>query len=131
MSKTVKEIIEAADELRPNAFSGARKTDWLTRIENRVQLEVLLDAEADLASYAWPDDQNTPVLTEPPYDGVYELYLAAMIDLAHGETEAYRASAAAFNELWGAFSRYYARRFAPADEQENAAQFRRWNGGDY
>ena len=115
MSKTVKQILDFVDEIKPNAFSNDKKVDWLNRIENLVQIEIFLDAEEDLVTYTWTSDQNTQVLVEPPYDGLYEQFLAAQIDFAHGEYSQYQASMAAFNATWGAFSRYFARRFAPAN----------------
>ena len=132
MSKTVKEILDYVDEVKPNAFTAAQKVNWLTQIERRIQLEIYLDAEEDLVGYNWDDDQNTEVLTDSPYDGLYTYFLAAMIDFAHGEYSPYQADMSAFNEMWGAFSRYYARRFAPANREDaEALHFQVWTGGDF
>ena len=115
MSKTIREIIALADEARPNGFTNERKTQWLSALEGRLQLEVFLMAEPELLTYAWPADKETQVLVGPPYDELYELYLAARIDFANGESDRYQNSKAAFDQLMGAFSRYFARRYAPAE----------------
>ena len=120
MSKTISEILRAADELRPNAFAPERKTDWLSRLEGQIQMQIFLQDGAETVSYTWPEDRDTQVLVQPPYDRLYELFLAAMIDYAQGEPGQYAASIAVFNGLMGEFARFFADRYRPADGHAGA-----------
>lgn len=50
---TIQEIIEKADELKPNPFSYEQKTRWISDIEGQIQAEVHLIAPADIVTYLW------------------------------------------------------------------------------
>ena len=39
---TVEQVIQMADETKPNAFSNETKTAWLNEVEGMVQTEVFL-----------------------------------------------------------------------------------------
>ena len=41
---TVSQVIQAVDEVKPNAFANEEKTRWLNEVEGMVQTEVLLFA---------------------------------------------------------------------------------------
>lgn len=114
MSKTVKQIVENADALKPNAFTNEQKTAWLSEIEGRLQLDVFLMAAAEVITYIWSEDQNTEVLLDPPHDGLYEQYLEAMIDYANGEYSKYTNTMSMFNASLGNFARWFARNYEPA-----------------
>lgn len=112
--KTIKEIVEFADGVKPNAFTQEQKTAWISELEGRIQQEVFLMHEVETVTYRWGTDQQTQVLVEPPYDNVYLLYLAAKIDFFNGEFGKYQNSMAAFNDAMGALIRQFAYRFEPA-----------------
>lgn len=115
MSKTIREIIDNVDELKPNALSGEIKTRWISTLEGRLQTEVMLMGFEEVLTYRWPDDRETQVLVEPPYDDIYEKYLAAMIDYANGEYNKYENAMAMFNETLSAFTCWFAWRYEPAN----------------
>ena len=115
MSKTVGEIIAHVDEIKPNAFTNARKVEWINELEGRIQMRVFLQSEAEIVTYTWSADQNTEVLVDPPYDRLYEIFLAAQIDFANGEYAPYQNTMASFNELMGEYTRFFADRYHPAD----------------
>ncbi len=120
MSRTIKQIIDAVDEIKPNGFSPARKTSWISELEGRIQTEVFLQAHDEVIVYQWSDtpgegDRDTQVLVEPPYDNLYELYLAAQIDFANNEYTKYANSSEAFNNAMVGFIRWFAGRYRPAD----------------
>lgn len=113
MSKTVGQIISMVDEIRPNAFSSAVKVAWLNEVEGRIQSEVLLMGPEEVKTYVWETDQNTQVLVHPPYDNLYGLYLAAMIDFGNGEYNKYQNDMAMFNEALGGYIRWFAANYEP------------------
>lgn len=112
---TIKEAIDAIDYLKHNAFDEATKCRWLSQCEGRIQTEILLHDTVEVQTYTWPADKDTELLVEPPYDQMYTMYLAAMIDLANGEYDRYANSQAVFNEAWGAFRRWFVAKYRPAD----------------
>ena len=44
---TLKGVIDYVDEIKPNAFSNAAKTQWINECEGLVQTEVLLRASEE------------------------------------------------------------------------------------
>lgn len=112
---TVKEAIDAIGRLRHNAYDEAMMCRWLSQCEGRIQTEILLHDTSEVITYRWPEDKDTELLVEPPYDGIYTAYLAAMIDLANGEYDRYQNTSAVYNEQLGAFTRWFMAKYRPAD----------------
>ncbi len=112
---TLKEVIERADELRPNDFSTEMKVAWLNEIEGMVQTNVMLLQAEDLVQYNWEDHAETELLAKFPHDKIYWAYLIALIDFANDDTARYNNDMALFNERWGEYMRWYAGAYRPAD----------------
>lgn len=81
---TVKEAIIRADDLRPNAISEQTKAAWLYEVEGELAEMMGIDPPEN----QWPETDAT-LLMPYPKDGVYALYLCAMIDNANEETALY------------------------------------------
>ena len=112
------EIIAMADEIKPSAFSSEAKTAWLNEVEGMVQTEVFLFAPVEIIRYHWPEDQDVPMLVDPPHDKLYWAYLTAMIDFANGEYNKYQNTMQMFNASFGEFMRWFAQNYRPADAHE-------------
>ncbi len=112
----LREAIERVDEIKPNAFSSTVKTDWINALEGRIAADVLLLAPAEVKQlrYAYPADQNTELLIDPPHDDIYTLWLAAKIDEANGEYNKYQNTMQIYNEHFGDFVRWFASTWDPA-----------------
>lgn len=112
----LREAIERVDEIKPNAFSSAVKTDWVNALEGRIAADVLLLAPAEVKQlrYTYPEDQNTELLVDPPHDDIYTLWLAAKIDEANGEYNKYQNTMQIYNEHFGDFVRWFASTWEPA-----------------
>lgn len=112
----LREAIERVDEIKPNAFSSTVKTDWINALEGRIAADVLLLAPAEVKQlrYAYPADQNTELLIDPPHDDIYTLWLAAKIDEANGEYNKYQNTMQIYNEHFGDFVRWFASTWEPA-----------------
>ena len=88
---TYSEAITRADRLRPNAIEEEDKVAWLVTLEGDV---------AEQMGVAWsapecPNDEE--LLMAAPYDNIYELFVAAMIDNQHEEVDLYQNDMAIFN----------------------------------
>lgn len=81
---TVKEAIRKADGLRPNAIPDETKAAWLLEVEG----ELAEMMETDIPDNLWPETDQE-LLMPYPKDGMYPLYLCAMIDIANEETALY------------------------------------------
>lgn len=112
---TLSQVIQAADEVKPNAFSNETKTAWINEVEGMVQTQVLLWASEEIISYAYDTDKDAELLVKPPHDKLYPAYLEARIDYANGEYNKYQNTMQMFNEFFGEFMRWFALTYRPAD----------------
>lgn len=115
----LREVIDQADSLKPNAFSNRQKTQWINEAEGKVQSEVLLFAPAEVRGYSYEADQDTQLLAAPPHDALYVSYLLAMIDFGNGEYDRYNNTSQLFNAQFRSFMRWFAHNYRPADKMED------------
>ncbi len=114
---TITQAIAGVDALRPaNPYTAAQKTAWLNSLDGRLYLGVVCGAEEGTPVYTEAEG-NVELLVPPPFDGLYPVYLAAQIDFADTEWDAYAASSRMFNELCGEYARYYLRKNRPASSR--------------
>lgn len=112
---TLDQLIAKVDEVKPNAFSNDRKTDWVNEVEGMVQTQAFLFAPEEFIAYSYDVDKDRELLVAPPHDKLYAPYLEAKIDYANGEYEKYNNSMQMFNSFWGEFLRWFALVYRPAD----------------
>lgn len=112
---TVEQVIQMADETKPNAFSNETKTAWLNEVEGMVQTEAFLFAPEEVIQYDYTKDKDKELLVNAPHDKIYVAYLTARIDFANGEYNKYQNTMQMFNSFYGEFMRWYATRYQPAD----------------
>ena len=114
---TISQAIAQANALRPgNPYTDAQKIAWLSSLDGRLYLGVVCGDESDLPAYS-ESQATAELLVSPPYDGMYPVYLAAQIDFADAEWDAYSASSRMFNDLCGEYARYYIRKNRPASSR--------------
>ena len=111
----LKSVISYVDEIKPNAFSAAAKTQWVNECEGLVQTEVLLLASEEIITYSYDTDKDKELLVKPPHDKIYWTYLTAMIDFANGEYNKYQNTMQVFNAFFGEYIRWFALNYRPAD----------------
>ncbi len=103
---TAGELLAAVDELRPNAYPGARKLAWLCELEGKLVTELLAAYPAPPAA---PETlgEDTPLLCPAPYAReLYTAWLFAQIDLHNGEIVKYNQSLALFASAWRQYADY-------------------------
>ncbi len=110
---TVKQALEAADALRPNAVSQSVKLKWLCDIESRIYNEIYITHEHDGIDFTDTNklnlQDNAELFAKRPYDEIYVLYLCAAIDFAHAEHERQSNDLALFKALYSGFSKEWNR----------------------
>ena len=125
---TLKSVIEYVDEIKPNAFSDAAKTQWVNECEGLVQTEVLLVAGTELISYSYDADKDKELLVKHPHVKIYWAYLTAMIDFANGEYNKYQNTMQMFNAFFSEYMRWFALWYHPADTHGDKDGTEGWRG---
>mgnify|MGYP007087040490 CR=1 FL=1 len=121
---TIKEAIEFADEVKPNAFSTAVKVKWLEQLDGHIAAEELCMSPVDLESLRYSEDKlDVELLIDRPYDDLYPMWLAAKIDLANGEYNKYQNSMQVYNAHYGSFVVWFAEHY---EREKGARGFNGW-----
>lgn len=117
---TINEVIERVNQVRMDAFDDKTKAGWLLSLEGKLYRESILtherlshEPEVLPPPENNPDYWDTPLLVNPPYDRLYDLYLMAQIDFHNREMENYNNSALAFNEALDSWQKNYHRTHPP------------------
>lgn len=111
----LKTILQLVDSIKPNAFDPEIKVQWLNECEGLVQTEIMLLAPEEVIEYTWAEDQETELLAGKPHHKIYWVYLAALIDFAHGEFDKYNNAVTVFNAYFAEYQRWYTDAYRPAD----------------
>lgn len=115
---TVRQAIEYADAVKPNAFDDATKVRWLNEAEGMVQTKILLLSADAIITYDPVRDADTVMLARAPHDKLYPTYLEARTDFANGEYEKYQNTMELFNAQFTEFMRWFATVYNPAEAHE-------------
>ena len=108
MNKTIREIIDATDRLRPNAIDDNEKIAWLKGFEQRIYNEIYRTHTdngelAEVSTLTEASELSVP----SPYDEMYSYYLMAMYDFNHAEYDRYNNDIDMLGALYEDFERYY------------------------
>lgn len=103
------DAIRIADELRDNAISEAQKLIWINELEMKIQSLILHTAPDDMIIYEQVDD--TELLVPRPFDKVYYLWLAAMIDYGNAEYDKYQNDKAMADAAYSDYAKWFMRHF--------------------
>lgn len=114
MSK-IGEIISRVDEMRPNAFSAEQKMRWIASLDGRIAADVMLMSIEDIRQleYKYPDDLESEPLVTFPHDDLYDMWLAAMIDMENGEFNRYQNDMVLYNEYYDNFVLWFISTYEP------------------
>lgn len=116
---TIAEVIKTVDTLRPNQYSSAVKTRWLSDCDGEIYNELTSNYErsADLpetfAGYAEDAPENTELLVKAPHDVLYRYWLMAQIDLHNQELAKYNNTSVQYNAARQNFMNAYNRSHMP------------------
>lgn len=111
---SIADILSYADTLKPNNYDSSLKISWISTLEGRIQIEIMLIAVDAIVTYSETELSTIP-LVPAPYNELYKLYLLAMMDLYGEDYKKYQQSIALFNDLLREYTGWYARTYRPAD----------------
>ena len=97
ITTTLEEVITRVDELKPNAFTNEQKTEWINKVETRVQTEIMDVPENEMVVYDYEADHGRELLVKMPYRDIYDYFLMAMIDYMAGDIPSYQNSMTMYN----------------------------------
>lgn len=115
---TISEAISRTDDVKPNAYSEARKIMWLSELDGMIKTEIIDTHQGgDSVSFNGYDIETDVLTTElivpAPYDVLYLRYLEMKIDFSNGEYSKYNNSMMMYNAAYSAFENYYNREHMP------------------
>ena len=114
---TIREAISRTDEVKPNAYSEARKIMWLSELDGMIKTEIIDTHQGggsvSFAGYDLDTNTTTELLVPAPYDVLYLRYLEMKIDYSNGEYNKYNNSLTMYNSARYAFENYYNREHMP------------------
>lgn len=113
---TVGEALATIDELKPNQISREKKTEWLAKIEKRIQDEIVNTHIGMLPiENPWYEaeeiDEMAELYVPDQYDDVYRWHLALQIDLVNQEYDKYNAELVMFNQTWNDYASFVNRHY--------------------
>lgn len=108
---TMNSVIAYVDSIRPNAYDEAFKCAHISKLDGIISKEVMQYDEA--ITYSIPEDADTELLVQAPYDDIYSLYVMAMIDFANKEYGSYNNAMRMFNDRFESFKKDYIRSNLP------------------
>ncbi len=114
---TVREAIDRADTLRPNTVSESEKRLWLAQLDGAMRRQIHgqhepAEESADTGADKTQEDE-TVLLAQEPYTGIYPYWLMAQIDLALGELPRYNNDMMLYNMALTEYAVDYKRSHVP------------------
>ena len=109
------DVIDRVDMMEPNAFGPEQKLRWLSTLDGKVFIDIILTHEGGKMG-ALPDYQTgqEELLIPRPYgEDIYHHYLMAMMDAENHETQRYNRRMTLFNTAFQEFTNWYNREHLP------------------
>ena len=88
--------------MKPNAFTNEQKTEWINKVESRVQTEIMDLEPEEMTIYDYRNDYNKELIVKLPYRDIYDFFLMAMIDYMAGDIPSYQNSMLMYNSAFDA-----------------------------
>ncbi len=121
----IADVIASVNTLRPNQYSDATKTRWLSDCDGMIHSELASgyvrsdDMPETFAGYDEATDPQTELIVKAPYDVLYRHYLMSQIDFHNGELPKYGNSSAQFNAALLAYKNWFNRTHMPVDKADH------------
>ena len=89
---TAHSCIALVDTLVPNAVPETLKRRWLSELEGHILVNIR-NHDPEALNITGEADEDIPLSLPFPFDRVYWMYLAAMVDFFNGDTSRYEETA--------------------------------------
>lgn len=112
---TIREAIDRADRMRPNAHEWKDKVAWLTAVERLVADFMNRHENTNIPKpvYREDTDENTELLLDFEDAEIYTQWLMMKYELHNGDFDAYNNMAMAYNDTMRAWEAEYRRVHRP------------------
>jgi len=113
---TYREIAERVNRVKPHAFDEETVLYWLTELDGMLAAEVFLMDVNQIAQlqHRFPEGLEHEPLVGFPYEGIYDAWVKAKIDLENGEYDKYQNQMAAYNSMLKSFKNWFLNTYDPA-----------------
>lgn len=111
--KTIKEIIDYVNSVKPSQYTQAQMIEWLSEIDWQIYKEIILnhEHEIELAFNGYTtEDLDKELIAEEPYANlIYVAYLESKIDYNNEEYSKFNNAMVMFNNAYQNYHAYYKR----------------------
>ncbi|MCQ2430391.1 MAG: hypothetical protein MJ192_08675 [Clostridia bacterium] len=115
---TINSCLTLVDAMAPNRVERSVKRRWLEELDAQVRVELWGETPDEQTEPAGAED-GTRVLSAPyPFDRLYWLYLASLVDYINGDTARYENGAMLFNAAYCHYAKYVIRNRGRGDRDE-------------
>ena len=118
---TYAEIMKRVDQNKPNAFDDSEKLRWLTELDGKIAVEVLMmNQEAVRNLPRGKEAKGKEPLVGFPYEDLYDRWLEAKIDYHNGEFDSYQNAMEAYNAAYNGFVNWFLNAYDPVQGYERS-----------
>lgn len=108
---TLRAVLAFVDKMKPgNPYDTDMKVQWLNELEGDIQSKLLHTAPQEIIQYT-AEDLDEELLIPVPYDKVYWMWVAAMIEFANGEYDKYQNTMQLVNDAYDKYAKWFHRKF--------------------
>lgn len=108
---TLRAVLAFVDKMKPgNPYDTDMKVQWLNELEGDIQSKLLHTAPQEIIQYT-EEDLDEELLIPVPYDKVYWMWVAAMIEFANGEYDKYQNTMQLVNDAYDKYAKWFHRKF--------------------
>lgn len=111
---TAKDVIDAVEKVRPNAYSDEEKLKWINEVEGKIHDEIIKNSEIgkdnEFVTVSSPD---TLLTADSRFSQMYVYYLLAKIDFFDNEPTKYNNDLAMFDSTYESFACWHIRTYVP------------------
>ena len=109
---TIQKVLDLVDELKPNTMSAAAKISFISEIEQKIFIEIIMrhehdPEEEDMPAYDETTDTSTELLVSEPYHMLYVYWLETKLDELFREWDEFNNHRALFDAAWKEFAEHW------------------------
>ena len=112
---SVDQVLAQCQFIQSDIVPDQQRARWLLELDGRIYCQVTGSDRPDrLPVTHWPEQADQPLLADGPFEGLYELWVLANVELTLGNYEDYNALVGRFNDLYRDFRAHWRHTHRPA-----------------